>query len=222
MKYSYYFILVFSLTLSTITHSKRIACWPKSFLVKDLVAKIIELKKTAPYPGINHDLATMYMIGSIHESFVICEPFGPKRSLKWGEFVPTPQEKIDKIIFWDDGEVKNKEYLLKAKELLTCDDSNEKTSHEYDRFKLAWLYEKLGNTEKAIALYEETYKEKSKKVQTALFCRMMQCWELMATVESLQHLHNIYEKKSDTKKMLELKKMIQEYEKLRVFSQADS
>lgn len=196
-------------------------CAKGSYSIKDLIDKIVEIKdKVEPNQCLNRDLATMYMIGSVHESYMICgpRPSSLKNHLEWGHFMSQGQHKINKIIFWD-GEVKKKEYLLKARELLKQDYPKEKGCHKWDRFKLGWVYENLGEVEKAIAIYEETFKENSKKLNT-FDCKVDQCRELMATVESLQFLKRIYEKKNDHKNVAELEKLIKEYEKRRVFSRA--
>lgn len=216
-----YFLLTFCLILfstSSVLAKKR-PCDARTYKVKDLIGKIIEFKdKVHLDTCLNRSLATMYMIGSVHESYLICGPWpsSPMKHLEWGHFMSQPRHKINKIIFWD-GEIKNKEYLLKAKELLIKDYPEEKDCHDIDRFKLGWVYEKLGETEKAITLFEETFNEYSKKLNT-FDCSMDQCGELMATVESLQFLKRIHEKKDDHKKVLELEKLIKEYEKKRVYS----
>lgn len=197
-------------------------CAEGTFKVKDLIDKIIKIQdKVEPDRCINRDLATMYMVGSVHQSYLICgpHPSNPNKHLRWGHFMPQDQHKIHKIIFWD-GEVKNKEYLIQVKELLTRDYPEEKGCHALDRFKLGWVYEKLNEIEKAIAIYEETFKENSKKLNNSR-CRVKQCYELVATVESLQYLKRIHEKKNDVKRVAELEKLIKEYENKRVFSQLD-
>ncbi|WP_408098925.1 hypothetical protein ACJVC5_08400 [Peredibacter sp. HCB2-198] len=167
----------------------------------------------------NRDLATLYMIGSIHESYTICEPFGENKKQEWGNFIPPSEESIHKIIFWD-GTIKNTSYLYKAIHYLKEDTPQEKAYDEHDKLKLGWIYERLGETKKAILLLEETFKTESQKIDKSFACKEGQCGELMATVESLQLLHRIYQKKGDKKKMKEYDQLIKYYEKKRIFSDA--
>lgn len=181
----------------------RPACNVKSFSLEKLINDVIEVNRENPSDNFNYDLATMYMIASIHESYVICTPFPARKYPGWGTF-PDPEKEINKkIIFWD-GVVRDKSYLRKALSLgrekgITSD------------LRLGWIYEKLGDTDKAISLYEKTFKDNHRKLDQVLLCKVKFCSELMATVESLTYLQRIYQKKKNKKKVEEIESLIKEF-----------
>lgn len=95
-----------------------------------------------------------------------------------------------------------------------------KDYHESERLKLGWVYEKLSDFDRALAIYDQVFREESVKIDQESSCKLGQCTELKATVESLQFQYRIYKEKKDQQKMSELKKLIDYYEKKRVFSRA--
>lgn len=212
-------LLILVVTISTPVVAKRITCYPKKYPLLELIDKFKKLQGTSSPFVHNVDLATLYMIASIHESYTICQPLGPKSHLQWGRFIPPDENMKQKIIFWD-GEITGKEFLLKALNILKEEPSQYEAGRNYDNFKMGWIYEKLGETDKAIAIYNETYKVESKKIANSLDCRLKQCNELMATVESLQFLSRIYDKVGEVKKKEELVNLIKKFEKQRVRNHA--
>ncbi|WP_408098926.1 hypothetical protein ACJVC5_08405 [Peredibacter sp. HCB2-198] len=205
-------IVIFFLHLSITAYGYYGNCNKKEIRTSDLVKEIKRLKKEATNLHLDQDLATSLMIASVTEAIIICAPAkNTKFSKSWGWFVPQDENKPKKIIFWE-GPVRDKKYLNEASLLLS------QNKHPYDELKLAWVNEKLGDFDKAIHLYGKTYKTQSQKIGQTVSCKEEQCEELMATSESLKGLLRIYEIRKDEKEILKLKKLINEYEQKRVFS----
>lgn len=209
MKYLILAVLYFGLVTSA--YSKRQACSPKEFLISDLISKVKKIDKESPDPKNKLHLATMYMIASIHDSYTICAPYGSWKEQEWGHFMNIYDDE-PKVVFWN-GDVKNKSYLIKAKEVLKTNEFKSKDLYRYNSFMLGWVYFKMDETDKAIDIFQKTYEQESVKVDKSFFCKTYMCIELRLTLESLQYLHNIYEKKKNKEKMFELETLIAKYRK---------
>jgi tetratricopeptide (TPR) repeat protein len=202
--------------ITSSAHALQRGCFEQEMILENVIKRIHEIRNAKPYKGSHKDLATMHMIASIHKTYLFCEPFGPNALSEWGAFLPLDDHVKQKIIFWD-GEVRDVNHLNEAKKLLLQDFPQDRDYHRHDKLKLGWVFEKLGETKKAIIIYKETYIKESSKIKNSAFCRMSQCSELLATIESLQYLKRIFEKMNKRDKVLETEKLLNKYEKMRVF-----
>lgn len=67
------------------------------------------------------------------------------------------------------------------------------------------------------SVHESYTIKESSKIKNSAFCKMSQCNELLATIESLQYLKRIFEKMNKRDKVLATEKLLNKYEKMRVF-----
>ena len=207
--------IICSSALSTVP-----TCKDKKVSIDELIQKI-EAKKNAPqnkgglnnFESIQIQLAKANMIGSVQNTLNVCVPYTPKPTDVW-HLPSNTKDTFVGIIFWD-GNITNMDRLNTALSLMEQELS--KAPPKYDKFYdlyLAWMYEKKGLVDKAIPLYEKTLKGSSPYISKS-DCELSPCPEIFATIESLNFLARIYYGKHDDKKVKEIRKEIDKYEKLK-------
>lgn len=203
MKFLLLFLFVW---FSSLVHARTVPCKRETLPVKDLLEKIIQTNKSEP--GLQHskDLILMYLISSVHTSYTYCKPRSPSSSSgsgSWGRFNTSSKNDAD-YAFWD-GDVKDKQPLYLALELLKSESEKEEASEKLqNKFKMAWIYEKLGDFDKALVLYKEVFETASVFLKKNEYCKGYPCMELRLTVDTLMFQLRIYESQKLPDKAKEL------------------
>lgn len=200
-------ILFFWCSMNTFATTPRI-CHETKASVPEIIAKIKTLRKINDNYHLALDLAIAYMVGSVHDDFMVCSPAYILRDKDWGSFRPHKRGEPWEYITWD-GNVKRKQYLQKAEVILNELGFEEGSWHLYLKLYLGWIYEKQGKLKEAIAVHQFVIEKGIELVEKNFTCKLEPCGQLMATLESLKFLKRIYKAQGKKEKIKEIDSLLQ-------------
>lgn len=201
-------ILLVTILMSSVTLAKQLPCYKETLPVSSIIERIEQVNASNPNPKFLKDLTMMYMISSVQNTFEFC---GPSKSLllknqDWGYVISSSS-----FIFWD-GNVIKPSPLIEALKILNSEKPVGDKAIAENEIKRGWIYEKLGETEKALSLYEKAFNKSSKLIDEddpTVFLSSI----IPVTLDSLKFQIRIYESQGKSSKAGELAKKLNSFKK---------